>query len=264
MSCVCHLINERGGFMHVSLVLPAYNEEKNLNQVVIESITQLKNAGLAYHIYVVDDCSTDHTADLIKDLAKLSSHLTGVFLQENEGFGGAVRAGIMAAKAESSAVCEEDRWIVIMDADGQLKISDWFRFKPWLDPAIDLWWGIRENRAEGKGRKAVSRLYNTLCRYAFGILEVQDVDCGLKAIRAHFVPDHLPGVRGATINPMLFASAIKKGALIRQFPVQHLLRQYGHPTGLSLKVITRSFLELCTLTMGKSYFSKNKEFSNVY
>lgn len=264
VSWVCHPINERGGFMYVSLILPAYNEEENLSQVVNESITQLRNSGLEYHIYVVDDRSTDHTADLIHDLAKRNSHLTGVFLKENQGFGGAVRAGIKAAKTARIALCQQDPWLVIMDADGQLKISDWLRCKPWLQPSIDLWWGIRGNRAEGNGRKVISRVYNTVSRFAFGIPEVQDVECGLKAIRSYFIPDHLPDVRGATINPVLFATALERGATIRQFSVHHLPRQYGHSTGLSPKVIMRSLRELIALASKKNSLPRGNEFSNGY
>lgn len=250
--------------MYVLLILPAYNEEENLSRVVNESIVLLKNSGLAYHIYVVDDGSTDHTADLIIDLAKRNSCITGIFLKENQGFGGAVRAGVIAAKTARIALCQLDPWIVIMDADGQLEISDWLRCKPWLEPSIDLWWGIRGNRAEGNGRKIVSRVYNTLCRYAFGIPQVQDVECGLKAIRSYFIPYHLPGVRGATINPVLYATAIERGAAIRQFPVHHLPRQYGQSTGLSPKVILRSLRELIALASKKNSLPRGNEFSNGY
>lgn len=250
--------------MYVSLVLPAYNEERNLRRVVSESMTQLKINGLRHHIYIVDDGSTDHTAAVIRDLEKLNSHITGVYLQNNQGFGGAVREGIMAAKAAGISWQESDPVIVIMDADGQLKIEDWLRLKPWAEPTIALWWGIRENRAEGRGRRSVSRLYNTLCRHVFGIPEALDVECGLKAIRAAYIPEHLPTVRGATINPVLYSAALKNGAIVRQFPVHHFLRQYGHPTGLSYKVIVRSLFELVSYAIGKNELSGSKEFSNVY
>ncbi|AFM42943.1 glycosyl transferase [Desulfosporosinus acidiphilus SJ4] len=249
--------------MHVSLILPAYNEEANLQQVINECMTELKHSRLTYHIFAVDDGSTDRTAELISTLAIQNNCLTGIYLKENLGFGGAVRAGILYAKVSEMVVWKTDHWLVIMDADGQLKLSDWLRCEPWLEPDIDLWWGIRERRAEGIGRKVISRVYNTLCRVALGTPEVEDVDCGLKAIRSQFIPDDLPSVRGATINPVLFASALRQGAKVRQFAVRHLLRQYGHPTGLSPKVITRSLKELVALAVRKkAYGFKCKELTN--
>jgi len=87
-----------------SIVVPAFNEETSI-RMQLEAIRQvLATSGHAFEIIVVDDGSTDHTAE---EVERCGVRL--VRLAHNRGYGAALKAGI---------ACAANEWIVIIDADG--------------------------------------------------------------------------------------------------------------------------------------------------
>jgi len=94
---------------HFSIIIPAYNEEAHIASV----ITRLKNVVDAlnrpYEIIVVNDGSTDKTSEKARDSAVIV-----IDHEENKGYGGSLKSGILAAKGE---------WIILTDADGTYDIS---------------------------------------------------------------------------------------------------------------------------------------------
>ena len=96
--------------MKLSIIIPAYNEEKTIFQIlkVIESVVLIDNVGK--EIIIIDDCSVDKTAAVIEDFRKDYPHLQiQYFKQEvNQGKGAAIHKGISKAKGD---------FLIIQDAD---------------------------------------------------------------------------------------------------------------------------------------------------
>lgn len=99
MTCCDH-----GENMDVSIIMPAYNEEKSIGEQLRKVQAVMDESGVDYHLIVVDDGSTDHTAD---EASRYNVQL--IRLPQNCGYGAALKAGISVARTE---------YVVIIDADG--------------------------------------------------------------------------------------------------------------------------------------------------
>jgi len=109
----------------LSIVIPAFNEERRL-PAAIEAIDRyLAARALGYEIIVVDDGSTDRTAEIVNSLAASRLALRLIRLPHNQGKGAAVKAGMLAASG---------RWVVFTDADQSTSID---QLPALLEPALD-------------------------------------------------------------------------------------------------------------------------------
>jgi dolichol-phosphate mannosyltransferase len=173
----------------VILALPAFNEAENLSPLVRESVETFRAAGLDYEILVVNDGSTDATADV---LAKLEAEygVHAVTHPQNLGLGRAIMTGISAALARTSS---GDDVIVNMDADNT--------HAPSYIPAMaeKIWSGqhdvvIASRFREGSSevgvpfsRRILSRGARLLFQVFLRLPEVRDYTCGYRAYRAQIL-----------------------------------------------------------------------------
>jgi glycosyltransferase involved in cell wall biosynthesis len=97
-------------FPGVSIVIPAYNEEKSLAGVIEEIQKVCHKQNIDFEIIVVDDGSTDRTAQTVADK---SVHV--VRHPENRGYGASIKTGVLAARFP---------WILITDADGTYPVAE--------------------------------------------------------------------------------------------------------------------------------------------
>ncbi len=102
----------------VSVVIPAYNEEKRLGPTLASCVEFLEGNEIPYEIVVVDDGSVDQTAQLVRELSLIHPAIRLIPLERNRGKGAAVRRGVLEAKGEL---------ILTNDADGATPISELFR-----------------------------------------------------------------------------------------------------------------------------------------
>ncbi|MGB9692643.1 MAG: glycosyltransferase family 2 protein [Candidatus Sumerlaeaceae bacterium] len=170
----------------VILALPAYNEGDNLRPLIEAAAQIFANEGLHYRVVVVDDGSTDHTAQVLADLQK-SLPLERIAHEGNRGLGAAIRTLIVAALER---VATPDDAIVFMDADNT------------HDPAYvpnmvkKLWDGpydvvIASRFRDGSQelgvpwqRRLLSRGARWLFRVFLRLPDVTDYTCGYRAYRA--------------------------------------------------------------------------------
>ena len=121
---------------NLTVVIPAYNEEHGLIKVLPELSENLK-AG--WEVIVVDDGSTDKTAEIVNGFEKIRL----VKHPYNKGYGAALKTGIKAAKNEA---------ILLMDSDGQHSIKDFHRIIAKFDEDdYDLVIGARSSEAYQPG-----------------------------------------------------------------------------------------------------------------
>src|SRR6516165_8503298 len=87
---------EPGGF-RLTLVMPAWNEQETIRQAILEAETVLCGICTGYEIIVVDDGSTDSTADIVETVAATKQHVRLVRHPQRQGYGKALRTGFEAA-----------------------------------------------------------------------------------------------------------------------------------------------------------------------
>ena len=156
----------------VSVVLPAYNERDNLAELLPETTSALRDAGLTFEVIVVDDGSTDGTTDLLREWR--STEVLGVRLRRNAGKSAALDAGLARATGE---------YVVLMDADGQDDPREIPRLLAALDAddRLDLVTGRRAVRNDRFVKRTTSKLYNGATAKVTGV-PGKDFNSGLKVM----------------------------------------------------------------------------------
>ncbi|RLC92319.1 MAG: glycosyltransferase family 2 protein [Chloroflexi bacterium] len=217
----------------LSIVLPAYNEEANVESAVERVSTVAQQLGMDYEIILVNDGSTDRTGEIARELMQRIPNFRLVEHYPNRGYGGALKAGFAAATKDL---------IVFVPADNQFDFGEINRLLERIEEA-DIVSGYRARRQDPFIRKLNAFGWNTLVRLLFGYL-CRDIDCGFKLFRRE-VLKHVNLVSdGAMIDTEFLAGAKARGFRIAEVPVTHLPRVAGEATGANLGVILRAFRDL--------------------
>lgn len=163
----------------LTLVIPAYNEERRLPQT-LESVNKyLQQQSYSYEVIVVDDGSTDRTSQIVKNFQKNQPRFGLIVLHRNRGKGCAVRTGILQSRG---------RFVIFTDADLSMPIKEVEKLLPLLEQGYDIVIGSRKHAGsriivpQSRMRRFMGRIYHGLNRW-LGIKDVQDIPCGFKGFR---------------------------------------------------------------------------------
>lgn len=156
----------------LSVVIPAYNEEKNLEKRVLEGIYKyLSKQNYSWEVLIVDDGSSDRTAKLAEDFADKHKGFR-VLAEPHRGKGGTVIVGMLAAKGD---------YILFSDMDQATPIDQLGKVLPSFKEGYDIVIGSR------KGREGAP-LIRKIMAYGFSLLRLlvlrlpyKDTQCGFKA-----------------------------------------------------------------------------------
>jgi glycosyltransferase involved in cell wall biosynthesis len=211
----------------ISIVLPAYNEEKNIGRMIKNVSNFFVAQSLPYEIIVADDGSKDKTLEVLGAIENLNLKI--VVHEKNLGYGAALRSGFAKAKGEM---------IFFTDSDCQFDISD---LKIFLEEIKenDFVIGYRKNRQDPFIRKAYAQAFRVMCRVFFGV-KVKDVDCAFKLYKNYVLQDLDLYSDGALINLEILAKIKKRKYIFAELPVNHFKRTEGRQTGGSFKVIFKA------------------------
>lgn len=223
----------------VSVVLPAHNEEENIAEAVRQALAAAEPVSRAQEVIVVDDGSTDATAEVAAALAARDERVRLVQHERNRGYGSAVRSGIDAATMN---------WILLTDADLQFDLTQLSEFVPYTREA-PLVIGYRAKRNDPLMRRVNARGWNMLVHLMFG-LSVRDVDAAFKLIRRSTLQGLDLVATGGAVDAELLAKVTERGAQFVELPVRHLPRTAGSASGANLRVIARAFRELFSIWWG--------------
>ena len=216
----------------ISVVLPVFNEEKNLSATIADALAQLDRIGDAYEIIIINDGSTDKTGAIARSLSSTNQCLRLVSHDRNRGYGAALRTGFAEAR---------HGLIFLTDADGQFSFAQLGEFLSFNDD-FDAVIGYRAHRADGWHRLLISRIGNWLARRAFH-LRVRDIDCAYKLIRRKALRSISLTSNGTMISTELLAEGMRAGWRMKELPVTHGPREHGTATGVQLAVIWRTLAE---------------------
>ncbi|MEA2221837.1 MAG: hypothetical protein QOH83_213 [Solirubrobacteraceae bacterium] len=217
----------------VSIVLPCYNEAANVADAVRAATGAAEAHAADFEVIVVDDGSTDGTAQIAARLADADRRVRLVVHPSNRGYGGAVRSGLRAARMP---------WVLLTDADLQFDLRELESFVPLANDA-DLIAGWRIARQDPPHRRLNAAAWNWLMHKRFDV-PVRDIDCAFKLVRRDLLEEIPLTSSGAMISTELLVRAVGAGAVIREVGVRHLPRVAGEQSGASPRVVIKAFREL--------------------
>jgi dolichyl-phosphate beta-glucosyltransferase len=216
----------------LSIVIPAYNEAARLGGSLQQIIDYLNDRRESSEVIVVDDGSTDETADVAKEKLHDSSTVSTKLIryQENRGKGYAVRLGLLAAQAGVA---------VFSDADLSTPITETSKLvDPIRSGEADLTFGSRalDRRLIGVHqpwrREQGGRVFNLIVRMATG-LPFWDTQCGFKAFRMSVCR---PLIEAARIDRFGFDVELIYLAQLARLRLQEIPVRWNHTAGGPLDV----------------------------
>ncbi len=201
----------------LSVVIPAYNEGKNIRAALESIITEVSKCNLAdYEVIIIDDGSGDSSAEILNELANQNDKVRVIIHPDNLGKGAALTTGFRQAQME---------WILFTDADLQIEMKVLPLFIEQIGQ-YELLVGCRENRVDPWSRRIISKSYNLLIRKLFGV-RLRDAHCPFKLFKRSFIDSiHLVS-RGFFVDTELVCLAMAHGCRIGEFRVNSCRRQSG-------------------------------------
>jgi glycosyltransferase involved in cell wall biosynthesis len=206
--------------MKISIIVPAYNEEATILEV-LGLISNQNISGVDFETIVIDDCSRDGTLTRLKSRPDLYAHL--VTMPRNEGKGGAVLAGLMHASGD---------FVLFQDADLEYHPSEYVRMlSPILEHNADIVIGSRISAPP------VTRVYyywhmvgNRLITFLFNVLfntTFTDIYCGLLVYRRRLLNPSTLKTRGWEQQAEILARIVPKANRIFEIPISYFGRTYA-------------------------------------
>ena len=204
---------------YLSLVIPAYNEQENINVLLERVSASLSQIGRPFEVLIVDDGSTDDTPKLLAEGMTQYPWLRVVRMARNGGQSAAFEAGFAAARGQV---------IGTIDADLQNDPEEIPRLLPLLEgsnghPPVDMVTGWRKDRQDTPFRRWQSRQANRI-RNWISEETVNDSASSLKIYRAHAIK----GLKLFNGAHRFFPTLVKmRGYTVREEPVKHSHRFAG-------------------------------------
>lgn len=227
----------------LSVVIPLYNEEENIESLYVGLKEVLADLGQEYEIIVVDDGSTDGSFEALKALHLDDPVLKVVRLRRNFGQSAAFSAGFDSARGEI---------IVTLDADLQFDPEDIPKLLNKMDEGYDIVSGWRVRRQEAFfTRRLPSAVANWLISGITGV-RLHDYGCSLKAYRSEVL--HNVQLYGE-LHRFIPALASSMGVRLTEVPVRHQPRRFGKSKYDLSRALT-VLLDLLTVKFLLSYSTR--------
>jgi glycosyltransferase involved in cell wall biosynthesis len=201
--------------VQLSLVVPVYNEAGNILPLVASSVDVLRTMGRPFEIILVNDGSTDNTADEIAEAHAKWPECIELRMPQNSGQAVALLTGLRAARGE---------YLLMMDGDGQNDPRDYPALLALVESGkVDLACGWRVDRHDSTVRRIMSRIANVV-RGAVLKDGVHDAGCQLRVMRREVRDAFFPMELMQSFIPAL---AVAAGFRVGEVPVRHHARAHG-------------------------------------
>ncbi|MBI5061121.1 MAG: glycosyltransferase [Candidatus Aenigmarchaeota archaeon] len=212
----------------ISIIIPAYNEEKVIEKCITSLGREIRRITRDYEIIIVEE-SNDRTPEIVEKLAKKSKKIIHIHSNVRLGKGGAIERGVQASKGSK---------IIFMDADLSTDLSYLNVLISKLDE-YDLVIGSRYHPSSKIKRTflrlVLSKIYSALFRIAFG-LNFRDIQCGFKGFTKKLAAEIIPQIHSKDFfwDTELVYLAKKNGFRIREIEIEWKERKGGIRTTIKM------------------------------
>ena len=236
-------VESEGTRPEISVFLPVFNEEENIEPLNLKLTASLEKLGRTYEIIYVDDGSSDASLARLRELASRDGRVRVIALRRNYGQTAAMSAGIDHARGDI---------LIPMDADLQNDPVDIIRLLEKLDQGYDVVSGWRKDRKDKMiTRRVPSMMANRLISAISGV-PLHDYGCSLKAYRRDVMIDvKLYG----EMHRFIPIYAKWAGARVTEIPVTHHPRNAG-VSKYGLSRTGKVLFDLITIKFMSSYLTK--------
>ncbi len=176
--------------MYLSVIIPAYNEEKRLPKTLRSLDGYLRNQSYDYEILVVNDGSKDRTVEAAKNLIPQIKNLKVTGYEKNQGKGFAVRFGMGEARGD---------YRLFTDADNSTSIDQIEKMWPEFEAGYDIVIGSRDIKGAVLSppqpwlrQLILGEGFKLLRKIIVGLWSLQDTQCGFKGFKKKVIEDVLP------------------------------------------------------------------------
>jgi glycosyltransferase involved in cell wall biosynthesis len=224
-------------FPSISAFFPCYNDARTIGDLVMRMDEELLRITGDYEIIVVNDGSSDDSADVLRGLQTRVERLKVVTHEINRGYGGALRSGFRHATKDL---------VFYTDGDGQYDVGELPVLLMLLTDDTDFVNGVKMTRQDPPYRVVVGNLHRFLTRWAFW-LPVSDVDCDFRLVRRSIVDKLVLRSSSGSICVELVKQAQRAGAGFREVSVHHYQRQWGESQFFTPARILRTYSDLAVM-----------------
>ncbi len=234
--------NEEKILTPISVVLPMYNESACVATTLQTALELISRRFANFEIVIADDASTDDSPAQVAAWAEKDPRIRLVRLAVNQKFGGALRAGMAAARNE---------YIFYTDFDLQVGLECLPEMLEHLVKENVVLTGYSAHVVKHVNLKShiISIGYNTLVRVLFGI-KLRDINFGFKALRKSLHERMSLHSCSPFVDAELFVQAKWLGSSVKQLPVPFHMRQAGVSRIRRLGVILLTFRDMFYLRLG--------------
>ena len=230
--------------LNISVVVPLYNEEESLRELVAWIDRVATASKLSYEVIMIDDGSSDGSWAEVEQLKGQYPAVKGIRFARNYGKSAALYCGFAEAEGEV---------VITMDADLQDspdEIPELYRMI--MEEGYDLVSGWKKKRYDPANKRLPSKFFNWTARVVSGI-KLHDFNCGLKAYRRRVVKSiEVYGEMHRYIPILAKHAGFKR---IGEKVVQHQERKYG-VSKFGMERMVKGYLDLITVSF-MSHFGRS-------
>jgi glycosyltransferase involved in cell wall biosynthesis len=214
--------------MKISIIIPCYNEEKTLKKIVSRV---MKFNSYDKEIIIVDDCSSDNSPEIIKDLLNNYDSIQSHRHIKNLGKGAAIKSGIEMSKGDI---------ILIQDADLEYNPKEYDKLlRPFLEADADVVYGSRflggdYTRLHFFWHRIANFLLTVLCNI-FTNLNMTDMETGYKLFKSSVIKSIDLKEKSFGVEPEITIKLSRKKCIFYEVPISYNGRSYEEGKKITLK-----------------------------
>ncbi len=202
----------------VSACFPAFNDAGSIGWVAHRAEEALRGTGREFEILILDDGSTDRTAEILEELTGDIPELRTLRHARNRGYGATLRDLFAAARFPL---------VAYTDGDGQFDPFELTRLLDAFSPEIQLVNGYRGSRADGMLRRFLGPRFHRVVAGTFGLPELRDWDCDFRLFRRDLRLDASMTFDDGTAVVEFLATLGDRGVRFAEVEVSHRERRAG-------------------------------------
>lgn len=221
------LHTEREFMNKVSILIPVYNEINSLEKL-LQKVEEAPFAGLEKEIILVDDCSTDGTRDILKNL---EGKYKVLYHDVNQGKGAALRTGFKAVTGDIAVIQDADLEYEPNDYDGVLQLI--------INGEADVAYGSRfmdltQSETVVKVNFFANKMLTLMTNILFGA-KLTDMETCYKAFKTEFIKDIEIKSNRFDFEPEITAKVLKKKARLKESPISYKGRTFEEGKKITMK-----------------------------